>query len=159
MLWRMPLRRLFGFRLFLVFCNSLFHNHFLFLVTTKRLALSRTLSQFLPSPSILTYITILFTHMYRRDLFLLLGYLPMTCQLIYLWRSFVFLLFLIIAMFWASLFLLDFFLVFSFSLLYFFRYLSVLMGVCWPIWSWDLVLCMAWPEAVSQAKPGPNRPS
>ena len=133
-LWLMHLRRHFDFVHSSPSWNFLFLARFPSSVITKRLVHYLIHLQFLPGQNILTSGTISSVIMYRPVLFLLPGYLLRICHRIFLRNPYPFPFSLATVMFLVSQFHL---LLFNFSFFLFlsflFPFLSVMMGVCWPI--------------------------
>src|SRR5271168_543245 len=79
----MPSKRRFGFEFFWVFFIFQFLVLFLFFLTIKLRVHSQTLPQYQLGLNISTYVTISFVHTSKTVHFLLLGYLPLICRLIF----------------------------------------------------------------------------
>ena len=131
MLWHMLSRKLFGFVPSLAYFGSLFLTHSPSLAIIRQHVPSLTLHLFPPTLNISMFATILYTIIFRLDLFLPHGFRLMMCQQIFLRNFFLLLFFLIIVMFLVYQLLYHNFLL---SLFFFFSLLfrSILMGVCWP---------------------------
>ena len=105
MLCPMPLRKPFGFVLFLLSWTFQSLILFPFLATTKQRAHCQTPLPFLPAPSTSIFGIILFGNTYNRAHFRLLGCLLRICQWTSLQSPYLFLFFLVIVLFWVFLFL------------------------------------------------------